>query len=187
MRINEFIEQFNKMYPDVDKFDVATEEMIAAYEKVLGYQLPFSFVAFLMKFSNGIFLLDCEPIGGVSIDSPCGDIRNVNRILPDVPKEVIIVETNESIEYTRLVSFTMFDAGESSNNHWVFLCEDNIPNNDYRVGFISQISNKIVKVLENFEEWLTVFWENDNEEERGTPVFYSLYPKYDERVVLLDS
>lgn len=187
MRIKEFITQFNKRYPDIDRFDSATDEMIAAYEKMLGYPLPISFVNFLKNFSNGIFLLDCEPIGGVSENSPCSEICKVNRIIPDIPNEVLIVETNESIESTRLVSFTMFDAGDTSNNHWVFLCEDGIPNNDYRVGFISQMSNKMVKVLGNFEEWLTIFWRNDDEDEQGTPVFYSIYPEYDERVVILDS
>ena len=33
MFIDEFINQFNKIYPDVDRFDVATDEMVAAYEK----------------------------------------------------------------------------------------------------------------------------------------------------------
>ena len=117
MFINEFIEHFNRKYPDIDRFDVATAEMIETYEKLLGYQLPSSFVEFLKKFSNGIFLLDCEPIGGVSIDSPCSDICKVNRIIPNIPNEVLIVEANESIESNRLVSFTMFDAGDSSNDH----------------------------------------------------------------------
>lgn len=187
MSTDEFIEQFNKVYPDAERFDGATDEMIKAYEKELGYQLPCSFVEFLKKFSNGIFLLDCEPIGGVSTDSPCGDICKVERILPDIPKEVVILETEENIESTRLVSYTMFDAGETSNNHWVFLCEDDIPNNEYRVGFISQTSNKMVKLLDNFEEWLTIFWMNDDEEEPGNPVFYSLYPEYDERIAILDA
>ena len=131
--------------------------------------------------------MDSEPIGGVSKDSPYGDIDKVNRLLPDIPNEVLLVETNESIESTRLVSFTMFDAGECSNSHWVFLCEDGVPNNDYRVGFISQISMKIVKVLDNFEEWLSIFWENDDYDEPGTPVFYTLYPDYYERCDILDS
>ena len=40
MFINELIEHFNGKYPDIDRFDVATVEMIEAYEKMLGYQLP---------------------------------------------------------------------------------------------------------------------------------------------------
>lgn len=187
MLMKEFIECFNEKYPDVDRFDVITDEMIQEHEQMLTYPLPISFVEFLKNFSNGIFLLDCEPIGGVSINSPCNNIRKVNGIITDIPYEVLIVETNESIESTRLVSFTMFDAGDSSNSHWVFLCEDGIPNHDYRVGFISQSSNKIVKLLANFEEWLTIFWENDDEDESGAPVFHAIYPDYDERVAILDS
>lgn len=77
------------MYPDVDRFDIATEKLITAYEKTLGYQLPLSFVEFLMKFSNGIFLLDCEPIGGVSKKFPCSDIRKANCIITDIPNDVL--------------------------------------------------------------------------------------------------
>ena len=187
MNINKFIEQFNKKYPDVDRFDGATDEMIAVYEEMIGYQLPISFIGFLKRFSNGILLLDCEPIGGVCKESPCSDIRKVRCIIPDIPNDVLIVETTDLIESTRLVSFTMFDGGDFSNYHWVFLCEDSIPNNDYRVGFISQRSNKVVKVLSNFEEWLTIFWGNDDEEEPGIPVFHAIYPDYDERGVIIDS
>ena len=186
MSIDEFIEQFNETYPDVDRHEVATDEMIAEYERKLGYHLPMSFVEFLKKFSNGLFLLDCEPIGGVSIDSPCSDICKVSSILPDIPHEVLLAETNERIESARLVSFTKFDAGDISNNHWVFLCEDGVPNYEYRVGFVSQSSKKIVKVLDNFEEWLFLFWENDCEDESGTSVFDILYPDYDERCDVLD-
>ena len=34
-------------YTCLDQFDVATDEMITAYEKTLGYHLPISFVEFL--------------------------------------------------------------------------------------------------------------------------------------------
>jgi len=44
MTINEFIKHFNERYPDVDRFDVATDEMIEAYGKKLAYYLPISFV-----------------------------------------------------------------------------------------------------------------------------------------------
>lgn len=186
MSIHEFITQFIARYPDVDRFEVAKDEMIATYEETLGYGLPVSFVEFLKKFSNGIFFLDCEPIGGVSKDSPCGDICKVERIISDIPKEVLIVETNEWIESNRLISFTTFDAGEHSNNHWVFICEDNVPDHEYRVGYVSQIETRIVKILDNFEEWLTILWKhNDEEDERTHPVFYILYPSYDERTKTL--
>lgn len=185
MKTNEFIEQFNERRPNDERYEVATDEMIATYEETLGFRLPVSFVEFLKKFSNGIFLLNCEPIGGVNKDSP-NYIRKVKRIIPDIPNEVLIVETNELIESNRLISFTMFDAGDHSNNHWVFLCEHGVPDHEYRVGFVSQIEPRIVKVLDNFEEWLTIFWKHNGEEVNRTyPVFYILIPSYDERMETL--
>ena len=185
MELNEFIEQFNERYPDVDRNEVATEEMITEYEDKLGYPLPTSYKEFLLNFSNGMFFLDCEPILGVGNHTSCGDILPVNRILPDVPDKVLITETNENIECTRLISFTGFNAGELSNDHWVFICEDDIENNEYRVGYISQSSPKIVKVLSNFKEWLTILWEQDVEDEVLRPVFHLLYPAFEQRSELL--
>ncbi|WP_398296345.1 SMI1/KNR4 family protein [Sporosarcina saromensis] len=54
MFIYEFIEQFNMRYPSIDKTEHASEEMICAYEKTLGYPLPPSFRLFLKHFSNVI-------------------------------------------------------------------------------------------------------------------------------------
>lgn len=34
----------NERYPDVDRFDVATDETIEAYEKTLAYHLHISFL-----------------------------------------------------------------------------------------------------------------------------------------------
>lgn len=185
LRIDDFIEQFNEKYPDVDRFDVASDDMVALFEETLGYSLPESFVKFLKEFSNGIFLLDCEPIGGVSKDSP-NYIRKVNRIIPGIPNEILIVETKEWIESNRLISFTTFDGGDHSNNHWVFLCQDGVLGHEYRVGFVSQIEPRIVKVLDNFEEWLTIFWKHNREEaDRAYPVFYILIPSYDVRMETL--
>ncbi|MCT2536708.1 SMI1/KNR4 family protein [Aquibacillus koreensis] len=176
MLVDEFIRKFNKKFPDVDKFDYATDQMISEYEDNINYKLPASFKKFLKNFSNGIFLLDCEPIGGVSKDSPCGDICKVTTIIPDVPEKVLLFEKNEYIDSKKLVSFTMYDSSNISNNHWVFICNEGIPNNEYRVGFISESSNKIVKVLSTFEEWLTIFWENNNDlNEMGEPVFNSFF------------
>ena len=186
MKINEFLEQFNARYPDVDRNNVATTEMITDYEDQFGYQLPTSFKKFLSNFSNGIFLLDCEPIGGVGSSTPCGDISLVNRNLPEIPPKVIVTETNEEIDSSQLISFTTYDASEQSNDHWVFICnEEGIENNEYRVGFISQSSLKIVKVLRNFEEWLTYLWENDVDDEVLKPVFHILYPTFEQRAELL--
>lgn len=186
MFIHEFIEQFSLKYPTIDKTEPASEEMICAYEKTLGYPLPPSFRLFLKHFSNGIFLLDCEPIGGVDDNSPCADIRNVHDLIPDIPSEVLLVETNEWICSATLISFTMFDAGDSSNNHWVFICDDNVKNHEYRVGFISQDTKKIIKTLNNFEAWLNILWKNDQHGEMSLPVFHVFYPSFDERVLLMN-
>ncbi|WP_313893587.1 hypothetical protein [Psychrobacillus sp.] len=110
-----------------------------------------------MKLSNGMFLLDFEPIGGVGRGTPCGDISLLTHTFPNIPVQVLITDTNEKIDFTKLISFTMFDAYEQSNDHWVFICDEGEENHEYRVGFISQSSHKIVKVLRNFEEWLTIF------------------------------
>lgn len=75
-------------------------------------------------------------------------------ILPDLPDRIHIRETDEPSHSNRLTSFTMIDAVENSNDHWVFICEEGIPNNEYRLGFISQSSKVIVKTLPCFEEWL---------------------------------
>lgn len=187
MNIQEFIVQFNELFPEVDKMEGATDNMIVACEQKLGISLPASFVAFLKEFSNGIFLLDWEPIGGVQEDSPCGEICKVNSILPDVPKEVVLAGSNERIDSDRLISFTLFDAGNTSNNHWVFICEENVPDHEYRVAFISQ-EGKIVLVLDNFEEWLTIFWEaNKEEDDIGKPVFHHFYSTFDKRAEILDT
>ncbi|MBO2942827.1 SMI1/KNR4 family protein, partial [Paenibacillus sp. F411] len=156
--IREFINQFNKKFPDVDRFELRNYEDISVIEDSLGVNLPSSLLTFLTEFSNGIFLLDIEPIGGVSNESPCGRLCQTKVILPDLPDQILIRETGELIDSNRLISLTMFDAGESSNHHWVFICEDGIYNHEYRLGFISQATNVIVKTLPNFEEWLTVFW-----------------------------
>lgn len=187
MRIQEFIKEINQQYPEIDKYAPASNEMIEACEGEIGYKLPSSFKTFLKNFSNGIFLLDCEPIGGTSIESPCGKICKTNEIILNIPDNVIIQETNEHINSNYLISFTMYDAGDVSNNHWVFICEDGIPDNNYRVGFISQNSMKLVKILSNFEEWITIFWNKNKSEEDIKPVFYSFYPTFDERFEILNS
>ena len=185
MNVQEFIAEFNERFPDVDKIEGATDEMIEACEQKLGVRLPASFVSFLQEFSNGIFLLDWEPVGGVSGDAPCGEICKVENIIHDVAEEVEIVGPNEWVAAQRLISFSLFNAGDISNDHWVFICEENIPNNEYRVAFINQ-GGKILLVLDNFEEWLTIFWEaNKDEDEIGMPVFHYFYPTFDERAKIL--
>ena len=76
MKVKDFINEINSIYPDIDKNEVASDVLISEKEKILGYKLPNSFKTFLKEFSNGILLLDAEPIGGVGEDddSPCGSI-----------------------------------------------------------------------------------------------------------------
>lgn len=181
----EFINEFSDRVPPAERFDVATTSTISTFEEKLGYRLPSSYKEFLMEFSNGILLLGWEPIGGVDKDSPCGEICTVERIIPDVPSKVLIEETSELIDSNRLISLTMFDGGESTNDHWVFICEDGIPNNDYRLGYIGQSCKSIVKVVDNFEKWLEIFWEGNKDAEKAEPTFYVLYPDYDERGKIL--
>ena len=182
MNVHTFVQEFNEKFPHIERFDDATPELIAKYEKELGFPLPKSFVEFLMNFPKGIQLLRCEPIGGVGEDCYCGDICKPSTILPDIPDEVLIVETNEKILSNNLISFTTYDCGNVSNDHWIFLCEEGILDNEYRVGYISQTKPRILKVLTNFEEWLTILWEqNDKDGGQTYPVYHLLFPSYDER------
>ncbi|MBX4150728.1 hypothetical protein K1X09_25810 [Paenibacillus lautus] len=187
MDVREFMKCFQERYSDVDRYELAEHRDIRDFEDRLGVKLPLSFCTFLSEFSNGIFLLDCEPIGGISENSPCGAICKSHVILPDLPDKIYIRETDELIDSNRLISFTMFDAVENSNDHWVFLCEEGIPNNEYRLGFISQNSKVIVKTLPCFEEWLTVLWNHDDYDEHAVPVFYTFYPTFDERFEILSN
>ncbi|MGE6487149.1 SMI1/KNR4 family protein [Paenisporosarcina sp. NPDC076898] len=198
MKINEFIEQYNERFPNKEFFNMfderfppaerfygATEQMIASFEGELGFRLPSSYKEFLMEFSNGILLLAWEPIGGISENSPCGMIGPVNKIIPNIPEKVLIEETNEVIDSNQLISLTTFDAGEVSNNHWVFICEKDSVDYNYRLGFIGQSSLSIVKIIKNFEEWLEIFWKGNKNAEIAVPTFHILYPDYDERQKIL--
>lgn len=187
MEVREFINRFNEKYPDVDRFELSNDRDIPMIEERLGLKLPVSLCIFLSEFSNGIFLLDIEPIGGASQESPCGELCKTNEILPDLPDQILIRETGELINSNRLISLTMFDPAQSSNDHWVFICEDGIANNEYRLGYISQSTKIIVKTLSGFEEWLTVFWNLDDNDEMNVPVFHAFYPTFDERFQLLSS
>ncbi|CAM3425360.1 MULTISPECIES: SMI1/KNR4 family protein [Paenibacillus] len=186
MEVKEFINLFNEKYPEVDRFELRNDRDISVLEEKLGEKLPFSLCTFLSEFSNGIFLLDIEPIGGANKESPCGELCKTKIILPDLPDQILIRETGELINSNRLISLTMFDASQNSNDHWVFICEEGIPNNEYRLGFISQSTHIIVKTLPNFEEWLKLFWNLDNNE-MNVPVFHAFYPTFDERFKVLSS
>ncbi|MFE0556504.1 hypothetical protein ACFW1P_11325 [Paenibacillus sp. NPDC058910] len=82
-------------------------------------------------------------------------------VLPDLPDKIHNQETDELIDSNHLISFTMFDAVENSNDHWVFICEEG-------------------KTLTCFEELLTVFWNLDDYDEHAVTVFYTFYPTFDE-------
>ena len=58
MNVHTFVQEFNEKFPHIERFDDATPELIAKYEKELGFPLPKSFVEFLMYFPKGIQLLD---------------------------------------------------------------------------------------------------------------------------------
>lgn len=187
MEVREFINRFNEKYPEVDRSILRKDEDISVIEDRLGVKLPLSLYIFLSEFSNGIFLLDIEPIGGLSKESPCGELCKTKVILPDLPDQILIRETGELINSNRLISLTMYDAAQNSNDHWVFICEDGIPNHEYRLGFISQSTKIIVKTVPSFEEWLTVFWNLDNNNEMSVPVFHAFYPTFDERFQVLSN
>ncbi|MEK4245326.1 SMI1/KNR4 family protein [Psychrobacillus sp. FSL K6-2684] len=188
MKISDFVREFKKTYPGQELYKVATEAEIASFEESIGILLPSTFKEFLRTFSNGILLLGWEPIGGVDEKSPCGAIRKSERIIYDLPSEVLTEETNELVDSARLITLTMFDGGESSNDHWAFICEEGIPNNEYRIGYIGQDNKSIVKVVRNFEDWLGIFWKGnkDNKDrEFAIPTFHIIYPDYDERGKIL--
>ena len=43
MKIKDFINEINKTYPDIDKNEAASDDLISEKEKSLGYKLPNSF------------------------------------------------------------------------------------------------------------------------------------------------
>lgn len=185
MNINDFIKEINTIYPDIDKNEVASDDLINEKEKSLGYKLPNSFKTFLKKFSNGIMLLDSEPIGGVGKDddSPCGAIFLASsRIEKNIIK---IIPTKETITPDKLIAFSLYEAMDIANHFWAFICDKQYSDNEYRVGLISQYTENIVVVLDSFEEWLTVFWEANKNTDDVVSVFHSMYKTWEEREELL--
>ncbi|MDW0117189.1 SMI1/KNR4 family protein [Sporosarcina thermotolerans] len=194
MKVKEFIKQYNERYPNKefsnerlgrfplgDRQRRATEEMIITHEEKLGFRFPPSFKEFLLEFSNGIILLGWEPIGGVGPNAPFAEICKVERIIPNIPSNVLILDTNEFVESNRLISLTMYDSRDISNDHWVFICEENAI--DYRLGYVAQSALKIVEVVENFEKWLEIFWEGnkDKEDKMTVSTFQILVPDHWDR------
>jgi len=185
MNVREFIKEINVTYPDIDKNEVASDDLIHQKEMNLGFPLPDSFKTLLKEFSNGIFLLDSEPIGGVgdNEDSPCGAIFLASS---QIKKNIVeLTPTKETVSSDKLIVFSLYDALDTANNCWAFICDKRYPNNEYRVGLISQSTEDIVVILENFEEWLTVFWSANKDNEDVISVFHSMYPEWEDREDLL--
>lgn len=185
MNINDFIREINAIYPDIDKNEVASDDLINEKEKSLGYKLPNSFKTFLKEFSNGIMLLDSEPVEGVGEDDdlPCGSIFLASS---RIDKRIIhIIPTKGTITPDRLIAFSLYDAMDIANHFWAFICDKQYPDNEYRVGLISQYTDNIVVVLDNFEEWLTVFWEANKNTDDVVSVFHSMYETWEEREEVL--
>jgi len=57
----------------------------------------------------------------------------------------------------------------------------------YKVGFINGDTEDIIIVLENFEEWLTLFWNANKNSDELVSVFHSMYPEWEDREDLLQS
>lgn len=181
----------------------ATDEDIHMAEEACGIRFPKSYKVFLKEYGGGGFLLfGAEWLTGVSEAGRPGadlcDIRNSLRILYDYDceenwdREAYIFPAKKSVPLRRLVPFVYQNAVEVSNDHWAFLCDKEYPDNDYPVGFVLQGTGDVVCVLENFEKWLEVFWQgNVGAPYEGTmagywPVFYLLYPDWDDRMGLID-
>jgi hypothetical protein len=200
--VNKIIREIIQMYPDIDRTLGLTDAEIERTEERLKIRLPESYKTFVKEYSNGICLLDTEPIAGIGepilyttnrsrepfpgLEPPCGVINFASEILGDTENIVKIIPTTEVNNTNRLLSFTMGDTYEASNSHWVFICDSMYPNNEYRVGFISQITGNIVAVLDNFERWLSIFWENEKKHKETKPVFHIIYPRWEKRARLLD-
>lgn len=185
MKIKDIIKEINLIYPDIDKNEIASDDLINEKEISLGFKLPDSFKTFLKEFSNGIMLLDSEPIGGVGDDddSPCGSIFLASL---QINKNIIeITPTKETISPDKLIVFSLYDAMDSANHFWAFICDKEYPKNEYRVGLVSQCTENIVVVLDSFEEWLTVFWNANKNSEDVVSVFHSMYKTWEEREDLL--
>lgn len=183
MNVREFIKEINIVYPHIDKNKVVSEKIIQCKEMSLGYKIPNSFKLFLKEFSNGIMLLDSEPVGGVGEGCPCGEIFLASK---QINKSIIeITPIKETISTDKLIVFSLYDAMDASNNCWVFICDKEYPDNEYRVGLISQATENIVVVLDNFEEWLTVFWKTNKDSGEIISVFHSIYPIWEQREILL--
>lgn len=145
----------------------ATQEMIRATEEHRNIKLPLSFQAFLTDFSNGhISIYGVEPMFGV------GDVPSLQSLWSggfdfyagtsaEDDEVCYIVPQAREIKTKQLVPFTRGNIDQISSDHWVFICDNEYPDNEYPVGYVTQSSGQVVFVLDNFEKWLEVFWEGN--------------------------
>jgi hypothetical protein len=188
--VMDIINEINLTYPDINKVSKANNSEITIHENKLGIKLPESFKKFLKYFSNGIMLLDCEVVFGVC----SANAKNTrcflapSKIAVNKGADCLIVPKKRTVPRDKLIAFTAASLLDMSYDHWVFIVEDGIENNEYKVGYVSEETGRIVAVLDNFEHWFNVFWDNNKDKNTyPTPVFHGLYPDLDERDKILNS
>ena len=165
------IEKNFEPYDDVKQL-VATEKMVLATEKRLGIKLPESYKILVKEYSNGIVLFDTEVV------LPLKDLKSPTGT---TDKKIIkIKDTDKTIEINKLISFTLREFSDFSSSRWVFICDGEYENNEYKVGYITQGKGNIVHTLDGgFMEWLEVLWKG-HEYEGYKTVFSILYPIRDD-------
>lgn len=187
MNVIDIINEINKEFPDIDKNSKANNQLVEETENRIGVKLPESYKKFVKYFSNGIFLFEVEPILGVGRnfnDLPCGMIVP-SGVLVQKDTNCFIAPEKRNIDRDKLIAFTAGSALDLSLDHWVFIADSTPENNEYKVGYVTQNAGNIAAVLDNFETWLNIFWEN-NKDEDSKSVFWSLFPTTDERYLIED-
>lgn len=174
---------------------LATDKQIETEEMRQGIKFPESYKTFLKEYANGdIYLFGKEPLVSVGLNKgECmGNMSNGAVSMGWYPKyeyerDCYIFPWNRSVKLKQLFTLTYGDSNRISNDQWVFICDKEYPNNDYPVGFLTQTDQNIVCVLENFEKWLEIFWAGNKKAKLDyEPVFYLLYPDYDDYMELID-
>ena len=196
--IDKFILEIKQKPLDVikDLIETATPKETASYEMIkysedkLNIKLPEAYKKYITQYSNGDFyMLGVEPMVGVGkkIDGSLCKLCYSNEILmSNHDKEVFINQQHRSIRLNQLIPFTFSDSLELSNDHWAFICDKEYTDNDYPIGYISQVSKNVVCVLKNFEEWLRIFWEHNKDlKTYYVPVFHILFPDEEDRYEIL--
>jgi hypothetical protein len=169
--IEKFISEINHKYPTISKKGFATDAMIKNTEVRIGHKLPESYKTFLKNFSNGMsfwnseYIYSSEELGFESLKYP-------------LFKYVKIIGTDKCVSMSNLICFTIGEAINSSNSCWAFICDGEYPNNEYKVGYITQSKGNIVEVLDNFEEWIAILWKNHDIKEINS-VFHILHNSWD--------